>query len=480
MTNENGLALAIDQGGHATRAIVFDASGTVVSKGACDVGEKRIGDDRVEQDPEELVRSVRRAIKETIKHLGRRETDIVRAGLATQRSSVIAWDTTSGAALTPVLSWQDRRAKLRIDELAAHADEVRAKTGLRLSPHYGASKLAWILAQVPAAAKALADGKLALGPLASFLAFRLLDERPLVADPANASRTLLWNLATRNWDASLCDLFGVPITALPRCVATRGEFGTLDIGKRKVPLTIVTGDQSAAIFASGEPDARAAYVNFGTGAFVQRTFDDNAIDAPRLLKSVVFADRERAQYALEGTVNGAGSALHFAVEALEMSHLQPDLEGWMEREIDVPIFVNGVSGLGAPYWMPDLEARFVGEGTREAQIVAVLESVVFLVAIIECEMERVLPRPTTIRVSGGLTQLAGLCQRLANLTGLPVERTQDPESTARGLAWLVFAESKFTPARTDRFEPREDVALRERSRRFEAEIERSVSTSTQA
>jgi glycerol kinase len=471
MTNENGLALAIDQGGHATRAIVFDSTGTVVAKGACDVGERRIGDDRVEQDPEELLRSVRRAIKEAIKHVGRRETEIVRAGLATQRSSVIAWDTASGAALTPVLSWQDRRAKLRIDELAEHAGLVRAKTGLRLSPHYGASKLAWILAQVPAAAAALAEGHLALGPLASFLAFRLLDERPLVADPANASRTLLWSLATRAWDPALCDLFGVPMTALPRCVATRGEFGTLDIGKRKVPLTVITGDQSAAIFASGEPDASAAYVNFGTGAFVQRTFDDNAIDAPRLLKSVVCADRERAQYALEGTVNGAGSALHFAVEALEMSHLQPDLEGWMERETDVPIFVNGVSGLGAPYWVPDLEARFVGEGTREAQIVAVLESVVFLVAIIEREMERVLPRPATIRVSGGLTQLSGLCQRLANLTGIPVERTHDPESTARGLAWLVLGEPEFTPAKTDRFEPRADAALLARSRRFQTEIE---------
>lgn len=483
MSVDNPLVMALDQGGHASRALVFDRAGRCVARGSCDVGETRPGDDRVEQDPEELVRSLRRSIKDAMKFLGRRDGDLVAAGLATQRSSVVAWDATSGAPLSPVISWQDRRAKALVDALAEHALDVRARTGLRLSPHYGASKLAWLLANLPEVAAALRDGRLVFGPLSSFLAFRLLDERPRIADPANASRTLLWNVGTRRWDTTLCDLFGVPVTALPRCVPTRVSegHGTLDVGKRRVPMTVVTGDQSAAIYAGGEPDPRAAYVNFGTGAFVQRAFVDAAVDAPRLLKSVVFADESRATCVLEGTVNGAGSALQFAIEALEMADLEPDLDGWLERETAPPVFVNAVSGLGAPYWLPDLPARFVEatpttESSREAKLVAVLESVVFLVAIVLDETNTVLPRPEVLRVGGGLSQLDGLCRRLADVTGIPVERSAEPEATARGLAWLVHAgaadgAAEFAAASGARFEPREDRALVDRCRRLRAELD---------
>jgi glycerol kinase len=467
--------LALDQGGHASRAIVFDATGRNVASGSCDVAEARPADDRVEQDPEELVRSLRRAAKDAFKHLGKREVDVVAAGLATQRSSVVAWDKVTGAALTPVISWQDRRARDRIAELAEHADLVRAKTGLRLSPHYGASKLAWILANVPAATTALREGRLAFGPLSSFLAFRLLDEKPLIADPANASRTLLWNVATRCFDPGLCDLFGVPIGALPACVPTRAHHGTLDVRGRKVPMKVITGDQSASIFAAGEPDPECAYVNFGTGAFVQRTFADGRIDAPRLLKSVVFADAQRTTMALEGTVNGAGSALQLAIDELGLHDDAPDLDAWMAREKEPPLYLNGVSGLGAPYWVPEFPTRFVGEGSREARLVAVLESIVFLVEIVLVEMSTVLSRPARVRVSGGLSRLDGLCRRMADLSGIRVERADDPEATARGLAWLLHEGAVFADKATVAFEPRADPALAARFAKFRTEIERAAS-----
>lgn len=471
LMTDSSLVLALDQGGQSSRAIVFDRAGRSLARSTHEVAETHPGSDRVEQDPEELVRSLRRATKDALKFLGARASDLVAAGLATQRSSVVAWDKETGAALTPVISWQDRRAQDRIAALSDQAELVCRKTGLRLSPHYGASKLAWMLANVPAVASALRDGRLAFGPLSSFLAFRLLDERPLVADPANASRTLLWNVATGNWDPELCDLFGVPIGALPRCCKSRGEHGTLDVGKRKIPLRVVTGDQSAALFAGGAPDPRTAYVNFGTGAFVQRAFSTSAIEAPRLLKSVVFADDSATTLVLEGTVNGAGSALRYAVELLDLHDVEPDLEGWLAREADPPLFVNGVSGIGAPYWLPEVEARFIGEGTREAKLVAVLESVVLLVGAILREMESVLPRPTMIRVSGGLAQLDGLCQRLANLAWVEVVRATDPEGTARGLAWLVHADATFAEGDVERFVPREDAALRSRFEGLTRELE---------
>ncbi len=464
------LVLALDQGGHASRAIVLDAEGKSIAHGQQDVAEVRLDDDRVEQDPEEIVRSLRRATKDALKFLGKRGGQLVAAGLATQRSSVVAWDRTTGGALTPVLSWQDRRARARIDELAAHGAFVRERTGLRLSPHYGASKLAWMLAEVPGVGAALREGRLAFGPLSSFLACRLLDERPIVADPANASRTLLWNVNTRAFDPRLCDLFGVPIAALPKCVPTRDAHGSLDIGTRKIPLTVITGDQSAALFASGEPRESEVHVNFGTGAFVQRTCADSTIEAPRLLKSVVFADSLRTMFALEGTVNGAGSALRHAILELEMHDSEPDLDLWLERELEPPLFLNGVSGLGAPFWNPTFESRFVGGGSREGKIVAVLESVVFLVVAILFEMEIVLQKPTLVRVGGGLARLSGLCQRLADLSGVPVRRADDPEATARGLGWLVQAAPCFSESPGRRFEPRPNAGLSARYARFRAEI----------
>jgi glycerol kinase len=468
----NPLVLALDQGGHGSRAIVFDASGRSVARAQHEVAETRPADDRVEQDPEEIVRSLRRATKDALKFLGKRAPDLVAAGLATQRSSVVAWDRTTGGALSPVISWQDRRAKARIDELAEHASAVRERTGLRLSPHYGASKLAWMLAEIPAVGAALRDGRLSFGPLSSFLAFRLLEERPLVVDPANASRTLLWNVGTKAFDPWLCDLFGVPLAALPKCVPTHAPHGSLDAGARKIPLTVVTGDQSAALFASGEPRADEVHVVFGTGVFVQRACSDAAIDAPRLLRSVVFADETRTTFVLEGTVNGGGSALRHVIELTGLADVEPDLEGWLARESDPPLFVNGVSGLGAPFWIPDLVSRFVGEGSPEARVVAVLESVVFLVAAILDEMARVLPAPRVLKVGGGLAQLDGLCARLASLAGVPVQRADDPEATARGLAWLVHGNASFAPQAARAFEPRVDAALRARYERFLAEIPR--------
>lgn len=463
-----GLVLALDQGGHGSRAVVFDASGRSLARALHEVGETRPAEDRVEQDPEELLRALRRATKDALKRLGRRSGELVAAGLATQRSSVVAWDRTTGGALTPVLSWQDRRAHARIDALEEHEPAVRARTGLRLSPHYGASKLAWILSEVPAAARAHREGRLAFGPLASFLAFRLLDERPLVADPANASRTLLWSVATRAFDPFLCDLFGVPLTALPRPVPTRAAHGTLDAGLRKIPLRVLTGDQSAALFAAGTPRDDEAHVNFGTGAFVQRTFDAtrSAPESPRLLTSVVFADAERTLLALEGTVNGAGSALRHAIGTLGFEGDPPDLEALLEETTDPPLFLNGVSGLGAPFWIPDYPTRFLGEGSRESRLVAVLESVLFLVAAILDEMALVLPAPRLLRVGGGLSELDGLCQRLADLTSLPVLRADDPEATARGLAFLTHAHPSFDEPRARTFEPRPAPALRERRARF--------------
>jgi glycerol kinase len=432
--------LAIDQGGHASRAMVFDGGGKRVAQAFVNIATQHPATDRVEHDPREMVQSVREALAEVADQLGGRCSQLRAAGLATQRSSICCWDRHSGEALSPVISWQDRRADEWLSQFQDQERQVHRLTGLRLSPHYGASKLRWCLDHLPEVAKAHAEGRLAWGPLASFLLHQLLEERPLLTDPANASRTLLWDLRRRDWSPELLALFSVPAAPLPRCVPSRHPFGTLAIGQYEVPLTITTGDQSAALFAYGTPQGGSLYINMGTGAFLQHPCGSTPPDPGRLLASVVYQDVQEPCYVLEGTVNGAGSALEWAQRELQIdAQAMPELlEAGLAQCGDPPLFLNGVSGLGSPYWIADFPSRFIGDGTAQAKLVAVAESILFLLqANIELLQASATTPITRILISGGLASQDSLCQRLADLTALPVSRPDATEATARGLAYLL-------------------------------------------
>jgi glycerol kinase len=447
---------------------VFDARGALVAKALKEVAVSEPAPDRVEQDPEALVSSLRDAIADVAAALGTRVHDIAGAGLATQRSSIVCWDRETGAALSPVIGWQDRRAHAWLRQFEPRREEIHRKTGLMLSAHYGASKLRWCLDHLPAVTAARTSGRLAIGPLASFLLYRLLDERPLVADPANAARTLLWNLERGDWDAQLCDWFGVPSSLLPRCVPTCHAHGTLAAGAARVPLTVATGDQSAALFAAGAPRADIAYVNIGTGAFVQRVTGNVSRCHARLLSGIVLRGAQESVYVLEGTVNGAGAALAWFGREYGVADVEHELPGWLSRAGDVPLFFNGVGGLAAPFWVPDFPWRFDGSGAAWQQAVAVAESVVFLIQANLEAMRDALPAPAGIVATGGLTALDGLCQRLADVSGVPVFRPVEHEATARGTAYLVAGHpgtwADIAPAM--RFEPQPNPALHGRYDRW--------------
>ncbi len=231
------------------------------------------------------------------------------AGLATQRSTIVCWERSTGRPLADAISWQDRRNAAWLERLRPHEAQVRALTGLVLSPHYGASKLRWCLDHLPAVQRAAHSGDLAAGPLSSFLTARLLAERPFVADPANAARTLLFDPQRLDWSPPLLATFDIAREHLPRCVPTRFEFGAMPFGRGRIPLRACTGDQSAAAYAFGPPLEDAAYVNLGTGAFVQRTVPSGVRPADGLLLSVLSSDGDGVAYSHEGTVNGAGSAI---------------------------------------------------------------------------------------------------------------------------------------------------------------------------
>ncbi|MDH5276656.1 MAG: FGGY family carbohydrate kinase [Gammaproteobacteria bacterium] len=472
--------LAIDQGGHASRALLFASDGALIASASESIATSRNALGHVEHDPDELVNSLQRAINTVCDHLAP-GSRVRAAGLATQRSSMVCWHRHSGKALSPVISWQDRRNATWLERLAPCAAEIRARTGLVLTPHYGASKMRWCLDHLPAVQQAAANGELLMGPLASFLVCRLVAGRPLLADPANASRTQLWALATRDWSPQLLTLFGIDATVLPRAVTSRYPYGDLTTPGGPVPLTVVTGDQSAAPFAFGALDPETAYLNLGTGAFAQRPVPGILPDAPRLLVSVVWSDATRIDYLLEGTVNGAASALDWLATREHMPVVQ--LLAAADRALAAgetpPLFINGVSGLGAPFWVSELESRFIGAGSDGARVLAVLDSIAFLLQANLEELSMHGPPLGRLLVTGGLSANEYLCRCLGSLSQLPVDRADDPEATSRGLARLVAgdAAAHWPVADAARQYPVANPGLSARYQQWRAALDAAIATS---
>lgn len=464
------LYLAIDQGTHASRALVLDRRGRALASGARDIGLVRPQPDRAEQDGDEMVASIFTAVTQALSALGARRRDVVAAGLASQRASCICWDRRDGRPLSPLFSWQDRRAHLWLRQFEARGEEVHRKTGLFLSAHYGASKLRWALDHIPAVRAARDAGTLCWGPQASFLPFRLLEEHPLFADPQCAARTQLWNLHTRDWDPELLALFGLPQGFLPKSVPTCHPYGTLRLGDMAIPLAAVNGDQSAAVFAFGWPEEDSAYVNIGTSAFVQRTLTRDPGYVSRQLTGIILDDGETTVYTVEGNVNGAGTALEWLRGELGIEDVVSQLPQWLEAPGEPPLFLNGIAGLGGPFWKPDFASRFVGEGEPWQKAVAVVESMSFLLQANIEEMAKHVPPAARIRVSGGVSLIDGLCRRLAAVSELPVHRREDAEATARGIGYLAAGRpASWNHAAAEQiFAPGPDAGIRARYRRWRA------------
>ena len=473
------LTLAIDQGTHATRALIFDGYGRMVANARRPVSLQSRSRAEVEQLPDEILASLRVVVADILQHPGIDAARIGSAGLATQRSSVLAWDRRTGRALSPVLSWQDTRTAAELVALGRHEAAIRERTGLRLSPHYGAGKLQWLLQHEAAVAAARTQDTLAIGPLASFLLHHLSDAKGGMVDHANASRTLLWNLESRDWDPWLLGLFDIPREVLPACLPIVADYGLTRNGR--IPLTAVNGDQTAALYAQGMPARDTLVVNTGTGAFALLPTGDHRRSHPGLLSGLSRSDVGTADYYLEGTVNGAAAALDWVASQYRIADWPVMAPGWLDEVEAPPVFLNSIGGLGAPWWQPGPDPVFLPDsgsmqiGPAEAMVAAV-ESIVFLLQANVELLRELHPAVKNIRISGGLAPLDGLCRRLANLSGLTVERSPAIESTARGIAWLAAGcpGTWESSAVERRFLPRNDPRLRERYAHFRDVLETTL------
>lgn len=482
--DEGGYWLGIDQGTTSTRAVLYDSIGQTVATAKRKVALRRgPTPGHVEQNPNEIAASVDDTVKEIIQSTDSQK--ILGAALATQRSSVVAWDRENGHSLSPVLSWQDTRCRKVIDGMQTQSSEFRKRTGLPLSAHYGATKIAWLMHADHATRAAIMDAKrnerLTVGPLASFVIHHLLDhchqrgQRGALVDHANAGRTQLMDVTTGKWDPWLAKQFSVPLSVLPHILPIESEYGVLRLAP--APLLVVQGDQTAAVFGQGGLDDDVAHVNLGTGGFVLSSTSHGDSDT-RLLRSVAFSRRSEhgdvaMDYVLEGTINGCGAAVLWAADHLGLEVNPINIERWLSAD-QPTLFVNTVGGLGSPFWRGGPAPHWIDEygepkPPREADVamLAVLESILFLTianlrAMQSSDTERRIRR---LRVTGGLSQSDTFCQRLADATQLPVRRPPSVEATARGAAWLAAgrpANWNLADASADEWLPRDNTEMMQR------------------
>ncbi|WP_156680391.1 glycerol kinase GlpK [Sphingomonas profundi] len=473
--------LAIDQGTTSTRAIVFDHAARPVAVAQAEFAQHYPRPGWVEHDPEDIWRDTLATAREAIATSGVGAAGIAGIGITNQRETVVVWDRATGAAIHPAIVWQDRRtasvcARLKAD---GHEAMVREKTGLLLDPYFSATKLAWILDAVPGARDRAERGELAFGTIDSFLLWRLTGGAVHATDVTNASRTLLFDIHAQQWDEALCRLFGIPAALLPAVHDNSHLFGTTADGlfDAAIPVAGMVGDQQAALFGQACFTAGMAKSTYGTGCFVLlNTGEAPVASAHRLLTTPAYRLNGRMTYALEGSIFAAGAAVKWlrdgigvithARETNDMATQVPDSHGVYM----VPAFV----GLGAPHWDPDARGAIFGLtfGATQAHLArAALEAVGYqTLDLADAMIADGAEAFATMRVDGGMAANDWLCQFLADLLGVAVERPVHLETTALGAAfhaglavglWPDLDALAKTWARGDCFEPQMDAARRD-------------------
>jgi glycerol kinase len=447
---EEPYILAIDQGTTSTRAILFDAAARPVASHAIELRQIYPANGWVEHDPDEIWQAALACCRVATK--GVPAGAIAAIGITNQRETTVIWDRRTGKPLHNAIVWQDRRTADRCRALKAKKLEpkIAAKTGLLLDPYFSATKMTWLLDRIPGSRRRAAAGEIALGTIDSWLIYQLTGRKLHATDVTNASRTMLLNLKTLDWDAELLKLFDVPRAALPEVRGSAGDFGCAEESLLGAPIPIlgVAGDQQAAAFGQAcfrPGDVKSTY---GTGCFaLVNTGPKVPASKNRLLATSLYRLGKKPVYAIEGSIFVAGAVVQWLRDALGVIRSADEIEALARtaKDADGLYFVPAFTGLGAPYWDPDARGAIVGL-TRDmgaAEIArAALDAVCFqtrdLLEAMAKDMQRSgLKSPKTLKVDGGMVKNDWFCQRLADLTGLPVDRPRVTETTALGAAYLA-------------------------------------------
>lgn len=469
---QSGLFLGIDHGGTTTTALLLDLESRSHRAASVPMPKTTPRSGWVEHDPEDFLRTSLAAAAKALDAAGRHWRDVVGLCIADQGETSMAWARGRSGALAPAISWEDRRTVGICERLAANGLDrlVRERTGILLDPYFSASKFRWLLDNVPDVAEAAKAGTLHFGGTDSYVIDRLTNGATHASDRATASRTALLNIRDVEWDRDLVDGFGLPPAALPTLLPTCADYGTVDRAHTGVPGVRITAnavDAHAALFAQGCRDPGIVKATYGTGAFIESNTGPTMIEPDgKLPVFVAWEIGPAVDYTIEGGVFAVGAAIDWAVR----SGLLESAEGSAALARSVPdsggvVIVPSLTGLSAPHWKPTARACIFGLGldTGRAHIArALLDGIAFQCADIVQAIAARLDRPVReIRADGGPTRNDFLMQRQADLLGVPVGVSLEPDMTALGAALLAALGAgaltlddvaQFQPARRP-FEP---------------------------
>jgi len=438
--------LALDQGTTSSRAIVFDHAGSVVSVAQQEFRQIFPRPSWVEHDAQEIWATQSSVGAEALNKARLTANDIVAIGITNQRETTLVWDRETGQPIYNAIVWQDRRTAAVCDRLRLRgfARAIRRKTGLIIDAYFSATKLQWILKNVPGAKEKARAGRLAFGTMDSWLVWNLTGGRQHITDPSNASRTMLFNIHTGDWDAELLKIFGVPRAILPEVRSSSEVYGESNLLGAPIPIAGIAGDQQAALF--GQVCTRRGMVKntYGTGCFMLMHTGTAPINSRNnLVSTVAWKLGGKTEYALEGSIFIAGAVVQWLRDGLGIISSSADVEALAAQAGDnggvylVPAF----AGLGAPHWDQYARGTIVGltRGSSRSHIArAALEGIAYQVADVLRAMESdAKVRLKELRVDGGACANDLLMQFQAGLLGVPVVRPKVSETTALGAAYLA-------------------------------------------
>ncbi len=436
--------LAIDAGTTGVTVLVVSAQGEITSRGYSEFEQHFPKPGWVEHDPEQIWQATLRASRQALAN----SQNIEAIGITNQRETLVLWNRETLVAPRNAIVWQDRRTSQIVDELQAHAETIRRKTGTGLDPYFTSTKLVWIQRNEPEVWAGVIAGITAVGTVDSYLIARLTAGKSHITDASNASRTQLCNIATATWDDELLAMFSIPLSALPTIVPNYGNLAKTNSDAFlgiNAPITGIAGDQQAALFGQAAFEEGDSKCTYGTGAFLLTNTGNKRVESQNgLIATIAWqAPTGEITYALEGSVFVAGSAVQWLRDGLKIIKEAKDVEELANQveSSEGVVFVPALTGLGAPYWKPDVRGTIFGitRGTTDAHIArATLEAVAFQVTDLVRAMEQDLGKPiNTLRVDGGMSQNNLLMQIQANCLDRTIERGTVIETTALGAAYLA-------------------------------------------
>jgi len=477
--------LSLDQGTTSSRAILFDKEAQIAGVGQNEFPQIFPQPGWVEHDAEKIWETQRQSIEAALKSASANWSDVEAIGITNQRETVVVWNRETGKPISNAIVWQDRRTASFCENLKTEGKEewIQSKTGLLLDPYFSVTKIKWILDETPGARELAKTGSLAVGTMDTWLIWNLTEGRSHITDVSNASRTLLMDLRSLQWDEDLLELFEIPPPLLPEIVDSSGSLATSskNITSEPIPISGIAGDQQAALFGQVCFEPGMAKNTYGTGCFLLMNVGENAtLSRNRLLSTVAWRIAGKTEYAFEGSVFIGGALVQWLRDELKIIDSAADVEALANQVEDsggvtiVPAF----SGLGAPYWDPYARGAIFGltRGSSRSHIArAALEGIASQVSDIAEAMEDDSGRKMeSLQVDGGASANALLMQMQSDLLGSPVRCSAIAETTALGAAFLAGLAVGFWKSKSElsslweercRYEPEVEEAIREEKRR---------------